>query len=114
VRSSGYEAATFEDLEQAREITQQMRAREELRPLEWQVRIRDPLGRWPRRAVYKTVRARIHVPSLKIAQEIPVWATAMVYSSMVPVEYLSPFKSMPRSKEEEWLAASTKPFVRGK
>jgi hypothetical protein len=89
-------------LEQARAITQQMRARGELRPLEWQTRIRDPLGRWPKRAVYKTVHAKIRVPVRGIAQEIPVWATGLAYSSSFIVD-VSPVKGVTRSKEQEWL-----------
>ena len=94
VRESGYEAATFKGLQEAREITRQMGTRNLLRPREWRVRIRDPLERarrleiegvrkwydpdrekvWPKRAVWKTVTAYANIRG-RIPREIPPWAT---------------------------------------
>jgi len=91
VRASGYTVATFKEFEQTRQSTRQMRASGLLRPLEWRVRVRDTRerdrilkevycvrkwdsGRWPKRAVWKTVRAYAKRRG-RIPREIPPWAT---------------------------------------
>jgi len=45
VRESNLTAATVKGLQEAREITRQMRTSGLLRPLEWRVRVRDPQER---------------------------------------------------------------------
>jgi len=59
-RESGFEMATFEKLREAREQTRVMSERGLLRPLR--------RSRWGER--------RIIWPSLRIPQEVPIWATA--------------------------------------
>jgi hypothetical protein len=81
VCENGYEAATFKGLEGAREITRQMKESGFLRPshrCKW-VKIRDPLGRWPKRIWWKAVPSKASTRAFRMPQDVPIWATP-VYS----------------------------------
>lgn len=78
-REQGFNVATFEHLLEAQECTRKMRMSGLLRPLircTW-VKIRDPLGRWPKRGIgWKAVPPKAKTRVLRTPEEVPIWATS--------------------------------------